>query len=100
MEAAGGTYQFTLTFLNPDDSCYETDNGFTVQVYTMDESATANDDYVPVSTACTFGRSGDPLSYTFDIETLASAAGKDLTLRIKRDVGVVGIYDIAELKLK
>jgi hypothetical protein len=100
VEAAGGTYQFTLTFLNPDDSCYDTENGFTIEVYTMDETATADADYTPVRASCIFGRSGDPLSYTFDIATMAGAAGKDLTLQIKRDIGVIGIYDIGELKLK
>ena len=97
--AAGESHQITLTFLNPEDACYDTTNGFTVRVYTYDETA-ALTDFTPVEQTFTFGREGDPLSQTITLNTASSGAGKSFTLRIQRDIGVVGVWDIAEIRMQ
>ena len=95
--AAGDPLEIKLTFLNPDEACYDHETGFTVRVYTLDDTALPDADYAAYEQTFTFGRAGDPVEQVLKLSTTKSAAGKDFTLRIQRDIGVVGIYDICEI---
>jgi hypothetical protein len=97
--ASGEPITLTLTFLNPEEACYDHENGFTVRVYTMDDTALPGIDYSYFEQTFTFGRVGDPLEQMITLTTTSSCRGKDFTLRIQRDIGVIGIYDICELRV-
>ena len=96
---AGESRTVTLSFLNAEDACYDKEKGFSVRVYTYDETASLSD-FTPIDEVLTFGRDGDPLFYDITLNTAASGAGKTFTLRIQRDIGVIGIWDIAEIRMQ